>query len=254
MIAHTYTNFQNTQNTKKLVETIDLSNLDISKVFDLICLRSLKKINYFWLGYRDYSKMWEIQTMLQEKVKNNEINDVVLFLEHNPVYTLGRNADKTNLLPNKPNKIQVIQTDRGGDVTFHGPGQLIGYPIVDLKRYNKSITWFMRGLESSIISMLSAIGIHSSTKDKLTGVWVENDKIAALGVRLSKWVSMHGFAINVNTDLKLYKGIVPCGISDLGLTSIKKINQREYGLYQIAISMSKSLDSFFNETNGGRNA
>ena len=139
----------------------------------------------------------------------------------------------------------VIKTDRGGDVTYHGPGQLVGYPIIDLKQYRKSITWFMRGLENSIITMLDSIDIDSSTKNSLTGVWVEDKKIAALGVRLSRWVSMHGFAINVFTDMTQFNGIVPCGISDFGLTSILKLKSKEYSLFDIALKMTTPLSQLF---------
>ena len=138
--------------------------------------------------------------------------------------------------------MEVVQTDRGGDITYHGPGQLVGYPIIDLKKYRRSITWFMRGLEKSIINMLKKIEITSSTKEGLTGVWVDDEKIAALGVRLSRWVSMHGFAVNVYTDLSLYRGMVPCGISNLGLTSIDRLINNNYELKSIASMMMDNID------------
>ena len=137
--------------------------------------------------------------------------------------------------------MKVVQTDRGGDITYHGPGQLVGYPIIDLKRHKKSITWFMRGLENSIIEMLEKIDIPSSIKEGLTGVWVNDKKIAALGVRLSRWVSIHGFAINVYTDLTLFRGMIPCGISDFGLTSILKLRGKKYNLFSMATLMLPSL-------------
>ena len=222
-----------------------INNLTNSDIYNYILQNSHSHINYFWLGRRDYHEAWDIQKNIQDDIKNNNINGVILFLEHNSIYTLGRNADSSNVLPTKSLNMPVVKTDRGGDVTYHGPGQLVGYPIIDLKQYRKSITWFMRGLENSIITMLDSIDIDSSTKSNLTGVWVEDKKIAALGVRLSKWVSMHGFAINVFTDMTQFNGIVPCGISDFGLTSILKLKSKEYSLFDIALKMTTPLSQLF---------
>jgi len=223
----------------------DISTLSAGSIYNHICTHSNNDINYYWLGRRDYYKIWDLQKQVQDKIKNDNFNNVILFLEHDPIYTIGKNADNSNLLPTKPSDISVVKTDRGGDITCHAPGQLIGYPIIDLKKYNKSITWFMRGLEESIIEMLKEFSISSNTKDGLTGVWVNDSKIAALGVRLSKWVSMHGFAINVYTDLKLFRGIIPCGITDFGLTSILKLKQKKYNLLEVANLMAHSLSKTF---------
>ena len=220
---------------------IDLSGKSLSIILDFILANSKSNLNSYWLGRIDYSKAWKLQKAIQENVINKKINDVVLFLEHDSVYTLGKNADLNNLLPVRPKDIDVIQTDRGGEITYHGPGQLVGYPIIDLKKYRRSITWFMRSLEQSIIEMLNEINISSTRKEGLTGVWVNDHKIAALGVRLSRWVSMHGFAINIHTDLSLYRGMIPCGISDFGLTSIAKIKGEDYSLLYIADLMIKNI-------------
>ena len=225
-----------------------INNLSDSDIYSYILQNSNNHINYFWLGRRDYHQIWDIQKNIQNDIKNNNMNGVILFLEHNSIYTLGRNADTSNVLPTKSLKIPVVKTDRGGDVTYHGPGQLVGYPIINLKQYHKSITWFMRGLENSIIKMLNSINISSSTKNNLTGVWVEDKKIAALGVRLSRWVSMHGFAINVFTDMTQFNGIVPCGISDFGLTSILKLKSKEYSLFDIALKMTTPLSQLFKKS------
>ena len=223
----------------------DISTLSTDSIYNHICTHSNNDINYYWLGRRDYYKIWNLQKQIQDKIKNDNFNNVILFLEHDPIYTIGKNADNSNLLPTKPLDINVVKTDRGGDITCHAPGQLIGYPIIDLKKYNKSITWFMRALEESIIEMLKEFSINSNTKDGLTGVWVNESKIAALGVRLSKWVSMHGFAINVYTDLKLFRGIIPCGITDFGLTSMLKLKQKKYNLLEVANLMADSLSKTF---------
>ena len=135
---------------------------------------------------------------------------------------MGKNAPKEHLL-NFVNDASVIQTDRGGNITFHGPGQLVGYPILDLNHYKRSITWYMRKLEQLIIDILGDYGIIAGRKKGLTGVWVKDKKIAALGVRISKWVTMHGFSINVNPDLEYYNSIIPCGIEDYGITSMENI-------------------------------
>ena len=231
----------------------DLSSLSTDNIFSYIHRHSNNDINYYWLGRRDYYKTWNLQKEIQDEVKNNNFNNIILFLEHDPIYTIGKNADNSNLLPTKQLNMKVIKTDRGGDITCHAPGQLIGYPIIDLKNFNKSITWFMRGLEQSIIEMLKELEIDSNTKDGLTGVWVDDNKIAALGVRLSKWVSMHGFAINVYTDLKIFRGIIPCGITDFGLTSILKLKEKKYDLLEIAKLMANTLSRTFINSNRIKN-
>ena len=221
---------------------VDLSSYNTESLLNYIFSKSINEVNYYWIGRIDYHDAWDLQKQIQSHIINDKLNNVVLFLEHNSVYTLGKNADSDNLLPTIPKGIEVVQTDRGGDITYHGPGQLVGYPIIDLKKYRRSITWFMRGLEKSIINMLKKIEITSSTKEGLTGVWVDDEKIAALGVRLSRWVSMHGFAINVYTDLSLYRGMVPCGISNLGLTSIDRLINDNYELKSIASMMMDNID------------
>ena len=119
--------------------------------------------------------------------------------------------------------VDVFNIERGGDITFHGPGQLVGYPILDLSHYKKSISWYMRTLEQIIIDTVSEFGIEAKRIEGLTGVWVGDEKIAALGVRIRRWVTMHGFSINVNTDLTFYDGIIPCGIFDHGITSMEQL-------------------------------
>ena len=178
--------------------------------------------NILDLGLSDFNDTWELQKKLQSKRILNEIEDHFLLVEHPPVYTLGKNAPKEHLL-NLVKDVSVVQTDRGGNVTFHGPGQLVGYPILDLNHYKRSITWYMRKLEQLIIDILGDYGIIACRKKGLTGVWVKDKKIAALGVRTSKWVTMHGFSININPDLEYYKSIIPCGIEEYGITSMAQI-------------------------------
>jgi len=175
------------------------------------------------LGHRPYREVWDLQKEMQAKRINIEIEDTLILVEHEPVYTLGKNADENHLLQNRDESVDVFQIERGGDITFHGPGQLVGYPILDLSNYKKSVSWYMRTLEQVTIDVLDEIGIEAKRSEGLTGVWVGDEKIAAQGVRISRWVTMHGFALNVNTDLSFYDGIIPCGIFDHGVTSIEQL-------------------------------
>ena len=196
-------------------------------------IHSLNKhqLNFVYLGKQEYQTAWELQKKIHELNKNNKISDVVLFLEHDDVYTFGKNADKNFLLSRRP-EADVVQTDRGGQVTYHGPGQLVGYPIINLNHYKKSVSWFMRSLEKIIIDSLAQYKIQSLTKNGMPGVWIGDDKICAMGVRISRWVTMHGFALNVDPDMKFFDGMIPCGIMDYGVTSMfeqidKKIKYEE---------------------------
>ena len=210
----------------------DLSNTEIFNYIKKINLNH--DINFFYLGKQSYVDAWKLQKQLHESVKNNDIPSLVLYLEHDHVYTLGKNANSDFILSNYPKDVQVIQTDRGGQVTYHGPGQLIGYPIINLNNYKKSISWYMRALEQIIISTLKQYDISSSRKDGMTGVWVQDDKICAMGVRLSRWVSMHGFALNIEPDMEYYNGMIPCGIQEFGITSLYELldeNIDVYGYY-----------------------
>jgi len=173
------------------------------------------------LGFMSYQDAWDLQKSLQQKVIAGEQEDILLLVEHEPVYTLGKNADQNHILQNHPSDVKTFFIERGGDVTFHGPGQLVAYPIFNLKHYRTSVSWYMRTLEEVIIRTLAAFGIKAGRKSGLTGVWVGDEKIAALGVRLSRWVTMHGLALNVNPDLSYYDGIIPCGILEYGVTSMK---------------------------------
>ena len=174
------------------------------------------------LGQKPYKDVWNLQKKLQTKLIDGVKRDCLLLVEHEPVYTLGKNADPNHLLQSRDKSINVYNIERGGDITFHGPGQLVVYPILNLAHYKKSISWYMRSLEQLIINVLEKFEIKGNRVKDYTGVWVGDKKIAAQGVRLSRWVTMHGFSINVNTDLSFYDGIIPCGIFDHGVTSIEK--------------------------------
>jgi lipoyl(octanoyl) transferase len=192
-----------------------------------------------------YKKSWNFQKSLLKKRSNNEINDTLIFVEHEPVYTLGKNANENHILQNYPEEIKTFHIERGGDVTYHGPGQLVGYPILDLREYKKSISWYMRTLEQIIIDTLSEFNIQADRKNGLTGVWYKNEKIAALGVRVSKWITMHGFSLNINPDLNYYKSIIPCGIFEYGVTSMSKILNEDVDKESVkSVLKIKFLDQF----------
>jgi len=190
------------------------------------------------LGNSSYKRTWELQKELQLQRIENKIDDTLLLVEHDPVYTFGKNTDENHLLQNYPKNVKLFHIERGGDITFHGPGQIVGYPILDLHNYKMSISWYMRALEEVIIRSLDKFGISADRKDGLTGVWVEDEKIAALGVRISRWVTMHGFALNVNTDLAYYDSIIPCGIFDYGITSMKHILGENQNISKIKSTLS----------------
>ena len=206
--------------------------------------------NIIDLGISEFKDTWNLQKELQEKRILGEIEDQLILVEHPAVYTLGKNASKEHILKRKEG-VSVIQTDRGGNITFHGPGQLVGYPILDLNFYKRSITWYMRELEQLMIDVLKEYGIEGSTKKGLTGTWVKDHKIAALGVRISRWVTMHGFSLNINPDLSYYQDIIPCGIQEYGVTSMAMIMGEEVpSMDEVKIKM---VDYFENRFVGFKN-
>jgi lipoyl(octanoyl) transferase len=188
-------------------------------------------INTLYLDRVDYAIALELQQTLVRLVKEGRISHTLLLLEHPPVITLGRNAGEKNIVASREflaaNGVELHETDRGGDVTFHGPGQLVGYPIFDLRAFEPRIgaVDFVRKLEEVLIRTCGDLGVVTERIPGLTGVWTQNDppgKIAALGVHISRAVTSHGFALNVNTNLDYFKLIVPCGISDKPVTSLER--------------------------------
>lgn len=175
------------------------------------------------IGRKSYKAVWDLQKEMQQQRIKGDIEDTLILVEHDPVYTLGKNANEDHLLQSRDESVDVFNIERGGDITFHGPGQLVVYPILDLSNYKKSVSWYMRTLEQVLIDTLIEFKIIAQRNDGLTGVWVGDEKIAALGVRISRWVTMHGFALNVNPDLSFYDGIIPCGIFDHGVTSMEQL-------------------------------
>jgi lipoyl(octanoyl) transferase len=206
----------------------------------------VSRIKIIDLGFLDFKNSWNYQKELQKKVLSGYCSDSIIFVEHDSVYTFGKNSDKSNLLVSRDSKIEIYETERGGEITYHGPGQLVCYPILNLKNFKQSVTWYMRALEEVIIETLKLFNIKASRKDGLTGVWVKDEKIGAQGVRMTKWVTMHGFALNVNTDLRYFNDIIPCGIKDFGVTSIKKIIGKEQDLSLVKEYILISFAKVFN--------
>ena len=204
------------------------------------------KINILDLGKMEYKLTWDIQKEVHQKVLSKKEPDTLILVEHEPVYTFGKNADQNHLLQSAPNDAKVFHIERGGDITYHGPGQIVVYPILDLNRYKKSVSWYMRNLEKVLINTLSDFGINANIKKGLTGVWVDDEKIGAQGVRISRWVTMHGFALNVNTDLKYFGGIIPCGIFEYGVTSMEKIIGRKQNIKKVKYNIIQNFNRFFN--------
>lgn len=206
----------------------------------------MNRIKIIDLGFLDYKNSWNYQKELQKKVLIGDCSDSIIFVEHDSVYTFGKNSDKSNLLVSKDSKIKIYETERGGEITYHGPGQIVCYPILNLKNFKQSVTWYMRALEEVIIETLKLFNIKAKRKDGLTGVWVKDEKIGAQGVRMTKWVTMHGFALNVNTDLRFFNDIIPCGIKDFGVTSIEKIIGKEQDLSLVKEHILISFAKVFN--------
>ncbi len=197
------------------------------------------------LGLCSYKEVWDLQKNIHADRIAGKDKDTLLLVEHTPVYTFGKNADENHLLQHYPENVPIFHIERGGDITFHGPGQLVGYPILDLNNYKKSISWYMRSLEQVIIDTLNLYGLEASRKDGLTGVWIGDEKIAALGVRISRWVTMHGFALNVNTDLNYYDGIIPCGILEYGVTSMEKLLDHKISMDDIKNNLISCFRNIF---------
>ncbi len=197
------------------------------------------------LGHRPYQEVWDLQKEMQKQRINGDIDDTLILVEHEPVYTLGKNADENHLLQSRDESVDVFNIERGGDITFHGPGQLVGYPILDLSKYKKSVSWYMRTLEQLTIDVLAEFGINAKRIEGLTGVWVGDEKIAAQGVRISRWVTMHGFALNVNPDLSFYDGIIPCGIFDHGVTSMEKLLKKNQNMNDVKDTVIKIFNYLF---------
>ena len=202
------------------------------------------------LGLIDYKQAWDIQLKVHEKRRFGNIGDVFFLCEHPHTYTLGKIAEKQNLLYSdnelKQKKISVFEIDRGGDITYHGPGQIVGYAIINLENWKKDTHLYLRSLEEVLINTCKDYGLKTERNEKYTGVWIENRKICAIGIKVSRWITMHGFAFNVNTDLSLFDGIVPCGIQDKQVTSLSNELEKKLNLSDTKEIIINNFKEVFN--------
>lgn len=208
-----------------------------------------------WLGEISYTVAWELQRQLAAKRLSNEIPDTLLLLTHPPTFTAGKSA-KPDHLP-VPNEVEnegfdFVATDRGGDVTYHGPGQIVGYPILNLQAppHTPNLHLYLRNLEEVSILTLAEFGLQGGRFPAYTGVWCDQEtstpeKITAIGIRISRWITLHGFALNVCTDLSHYDHIVPCGIREFGVTSLERKLQRPVSLEEVLPVVVRSFEKVF---------
>ncbi|MEG3840394.1 lipoyl(octanoyl) transferase LipB [Microcoleus sp. herbarium14] len=175
-------------------------------------------------GQMPYSQAWEIQQKLvQERRENPDLPDVLILLEHPPVYTLGQGAKLEFLKFDSETAPELHRVERGGEVTYHCPGQLVGYPILNLRRHQQDLHWYLRQLEEVLLRVLGVCGIKGERVPGMTGVWVDGYKVGAIGIKVSRWITMHGFALNVCPNLEGFKQIVPCGIPDRPVGSLEQL-------------------------------
>ena len=187
----------------------------------------LRELNIVNLGIVDYREAHQLQKRLLQEHLESRGSDTLLLLQHYPVITIGRSGSKSNILLTESALaaagIEVCEIERGGDVTYHGPGQLTGYPIINLQHFRKDVHWYLRQLEEVIIRALTEYGITGERIEGYTGVWVGNEKIAAIGISVRRWITYHGFALNVCPDMSHFGMIRPCGITDKGVTSLERL-------------------------------
>jgi len=213
---------------------------------------SLKKTIciYIKLNTVDYQTVWDIQKEFAKRRLQKTIPNILLLLEHPHTITIGKTGKKENLLANpyllEQKNIELKEVDRGGDITYHGPGQLIGYPILDLSETKPDVIWYLRQLEETIIQTLDDFDIISTRKPKHTGVWIDDEKIAALGVNVSRWITSHGFALNVSTDLNYFDLIIPCGIRNKNVTSMVKLREMDIDLNEVISKIVNHFGHIFN--------
>ena len=198
-----------------------------------------------WLGRMNFAHALALQEELAAKKREDAaLEDQLLLLEHEPVYTIGRTPDRSSLLGSAHLPHPVFSINRGGQATYHGPGQLMGYPIIDLRRCGQDLHKYLRWLEQLLIDLLAKYDIAAQRRESLTGVWVENRKIASIGVGVRHWITMHGFALNVCGDLSPFDHIVPCGINNVAITSMEKETKKSFTVANVARAVEKlALDS-----------
>jgi lipoyl(octanoyl) transferase len=238
-------------------------------------LCTMQQVIFEDLGRKAYKETWDYQELLLKKNverksvvaskqyagEEDEANSLLptqhwlLFVEHPPVYTLGKSGDEKNILISdqqlKINGIEFYHINRGGDITFHGPGQLVGYPILDLDKFKTDIGWYLRSLEEVIILTMAEYGLAGERSKGETGVWIEpgvngkERKICAMGIKCSRWITMHGFAFNVNTDLGYFNNIIPCGIQNKQVTSLEKELGKKVSMDEVKEKVKRNFEKVF---------
>ena len=210
----------------------------------------MKQLDVKRLGLVPYASALKLQEQLVRQRRASEIPDTLLLLEHPHVITLGTSSSTDHILMGEEERsllgIELFETGRGGDVTYHGPGQLVGYPIFDLKPDRCDLHRYVRDIEEALIRALRHFGLACDRKEGLTGVWLDDEKIAAIGVRVSSgWITSHGFALNVNTDLRFFDSIVPCGIRDHGVTSMARAAGHEISMDEVMEAVADEFGAVF---------
>jgi len=208
-----------------------------------------RNFTYCDLGKIDYQSAWDLQKEIFDLRLHNKTEDTFFLLEHPHTYTLGKVAEKENLISTKEQLkelgISVYEIDRGGDITYHGPGQIVGYPIIKLSDWKEDTHEYLRALEEVIIKTCDEYGLTTNRNPKYTGVWLGERKIAAIGIKVSRWITMHGFAFNVNTHLSYFGGIIPCGIRDKDVTSLQRELGKEIEIDQVKEKLVKNFQKVF---------
>jgi len=228
-----------------------------------VTLSSMNTVELYDIGQAPYRPVWDLQAAIQQRLVDEKLrrrkepatvagtpsNDVLLFVEHPHVYTLGKSGDSAHLLKGMAElgdlDAEYVEIDRGGDITYHGPGQIVGYPILDLDRYFTDIHKYLRFLEEVVIRTCADYGIEAGRIEGLTGVWTGERKVCALGIKCSRWVTMHGFALNVNTDLSYFRHIVPCGITDKEVTSLQQLLGRKIDPTEVKKKLQVHFENVF---------
>lgn len=195
------------------------------------------------LGTREYREVWELQHELVARRVAGKIGDTLVLVEHPPVFTVGRAAQTA--VPNQIENIPCWAIERGGQMTYHGPGQLVGYPIIDLRARARDIQRYLRNLEEVLILTLADFGIAASRHSGLTGVWVREKKIASIGIAIKRWVSYHGFALNVSIDLSFFRAIQPCGLDGSVMTSMSEELKQPVDLKRVKLSLIRHFQQIF---------
>ncbi|MBI1921849.1 MAG: lipoyl(octanoyl) transferase LipB [Geobacter sp.] len=196
------------------------------------------------LGLIDFGEAWAIQEQMAAEVAAAKIQETLLLLEHTPVYTIGSGGNDANIIDSN---IEAVRINRGGDVTWHGPGQVVGYPLVDLSRRGRDLHRYLRFLEEFLIATAADYGVAACRIPGRTGIWVDEGKLAAIGVGVRRWVTMHGFALNVTNDLAPFSAINPCGMTNCRVTSLKALSNRAPEVGEVKVNIAARFEDMLDE-------